>query len=157
VRVTKACELYSQSEAGKMIMREAIQHWDITKVLCAMVLWMNQAQVSLIQQCLVYSGKMHWHMAAIKKCFTSWRWMASPPGSAMHAERRSMAEFKKKARRLSLQSDRCSQKLKERRLSCHFEPRHYGAPPGSPLSRSAYPVVNVASSPVPMSPIPLVA
>jgi hypothetical protein len=165
-RVIKACELYCQSEAGKIIMHEATQHWNMTGVLCAMVGWMKEAQVRLVQQCLMYSGKMHWHMYKLTRCFTSWRQISRLQESAFSAQRKSMVEFRQKARRLSLQSDRCSQKLlrhrQDRRLSYQSEESRmkdslHTLKSLEAMSQTGIVEMNAPGSPLPMSPAAVVA
>jgi len=121
LRMTKACELFTKSESGKMLLREATKHWDMNKMLCSMVAWMKSAQVRLVQQCLTYSAKSHWTMQEMQKLFTLWRSATINSGSTLRDNRNSMLKCEMKARRLSLQRDRCTEQLlrqrQERRLS----------------------------------------
>jgi len=116
-RLLKACEMSAQSESGKLLMREAERHWRVGGVLRGLILWMEMAQMRLVQHCLLYSARSHWQVQALLAACNQWQKICHVRKVNMQPGRDDVEELRGKARRLSAQSHRCLEAMKNRRHS----------------------------------------
>jgi len=114
LRTARACELAMQSDTGKLMLREATRHYELNRVLGSMTAWMNQAQVELVQRCLLYSAKSHWCQRHMLAMLTMWRGKQCRTTATIQRQN---------IRRLSLQSMQQRRKSSERTRAMKLERR----------------------------------
>jgi len=125
MRMVTASTLHSNSEAGKLMMREASQHWAMSKMIHSIIAWMNHSQVIMLQTCLNYSAKTHYIHESSKKAYLHWRAQVKAlktqdvAGTETECAQGPVSELEKKARRLSLQEQRCVVNLQRRKEERH--------------------------------------
>jgi len=115
-RLLRACILHEQSESGKLVIREAARHWESAQCMAGVVAWMAAAQDRLLQTCLGYSARTHWQHRTSLEAYQQWRSKLAPAAGPAPSEA-PIESLQRKARRLSLQSDRCAATLQRRRAS----------------------------------------
>ena len=117
-RLVKVCTLHEESSAGKVMLKEAAQHWQTNQIMCGLIAWMTHSQDSLVSTCLHYSAKTHWQHTRCRIAYQLWRSKLSTKNMTVKLPAyQNIKELQMKAHRLSLQSERCVQKVQRRRIS----------------------------------------